>query len=38
MELCARNYETLDGLVNGVDGTFEDFTKTILKSSLDTFS
>jgi len=27
VELCARNYETLDGLVNGVDGIFEDFTK-----------
>jgi hypothetical protein len=27
VELCARNYETLDGLVNGVDEIFEDFTK-----------
>jgi hypothetical protein len=32
VELCARNYETLDGLVNGVDGIFEDFTKTISKN------
>jgi hypothetical protein len=27
MELCARNYETVDGLVNGADEIFEDFTK-----------
>jgi hypothetical protein len=27
MELCARNYETVDGLVNGDDDIFEDFTK-----------
>jgi hypothetical protein len=27
-KLCARNYETLDGLVNDVDGIFEDFTKS----------
>jgi hypothetical protein len=32
VELCARNYETLDGLVNGIDGILEDFTKTISKS------
>ncbi len=31
VELCARNYETSDGLVNGVDGTFEDFIKSISK-------
>jgi hypothetical protein len=23
MELCAGNYTTLNGLVNGVDGTFQ---------------
>jgi hypothetical protein len=32
MELCAGNYETSDGVVNGVDGIFEDFTKIISKS------
>jgi hypothetical protein len=32
MELCAGNYETSDGLMNGVNGIFEDFTKTISKS------
>jgi hypothetical protein len=32
VELCARNYGTFDGLVDGVDGIFEDFTKTISKS------
>ncbi len=31
VELCARNYETSDGLMNGVDGIFEGFTKTISK-------
>jgi len=31
MELCVRNYETTDGLVNGANGIFEDFTKTISK-------
>jgi hypothetical protein len=31
VELCARNYETSNGLVNVVDGIFEDFTKTISK-------
>jgi hypothetical protein len=30
--LCARNYETFDGLVNGAHGIFEDFTETISKS------
>jgi hypothetical protein len=29
LELCARNYETSNGFVNGVDGIFENFTKTI---------
>jgi hypothetical protein len=29
VKLCGGNYETFDGLVNGVDGIFEDFTKTI---------
>ncbi len=32
VELCARNYETFDGLVNGVDEIFEDFRRTISKS------
>jgi hypothetical protein len=32
MELCARNYETSDGFVNGANGIFEGFTKTISKS------
>jgi hypothetical protein len=32
VELCAWNYETSNGLVNGVDGIFEDFTETISKS------
>ncbi len=32
VELCAGNYGTSDGLVDGVDGIFEDFTKTISKS------
>jgi hypothetical protein len=32
VELCVRNYETFDGLVNGADGIFEYFTKTISKS------
>jgi hypothetical protein len=31
MELCARNYETTNGLVNGDDKFFEDFTKIISK-------
>jgi hypothetical protein len=26
VELCEGNYETLDGLVNGADGIFKDFT------------
>jgi hypothetical protein len=32
VELCARNYETLDGLVNGVNEIFEDFIEIISKS------
>jgi hypothetical protein len=32
VELCARNYETLNGLVNGANETFEDFIKIISKS------
>jgi hypothetical protein len=30
--LCARNYDTLDGLVNGADGTFKDITHISWKS------
>jgi hypothetical protein len=26
MELCASNYATLNGIVNGADGTFQDYT------------
>ncbi len=29
VELCARNYETSNGLVNGVNGIFEDFIESI---------
>jgi hypothetical protein len=29
VELCVGNYETFDGFVNGADGIFDDFTKTI---------
>jgi hypothetical protein len=32
VELCAGNYETFDGLENGVDGTFEIFIEIISKS------
>jgi hypothetical protein len=32
VELCARNYRTFDGFVDGVDGIFEDFTVTVSKS------
>jgi hypothetical protein len=39
VELFTGNYETSDGLVNGVDVIFEDFTKTISKPfCLNTFS
>jgi len=31
VELCARNYETSNGLVNDANGIFEDFTQTISK-------
>jgi hypothetical protein len=34
VELCARNYETSNGLVNGANGIFEDFIESILKSFL----
>jgi hypothetical protein len=27
MKLCASNYATLDGLINGVDGNFQDYIK-----------
>jgi hypothetical protein len=27
LKLCVRNYETSNGLMNGDDGIFEDFTK-----------
>jgi hypothetical protein len=32
VELCVGNYETSNGFVNGVDGIFQDYTKTISKS------
>jgi hypothetical protein len=32
MELCARNYVTLDGLVDGSYVIFEDYTKAFSKS------
>jgi len=32
VELCVGNYDTLDGLVNGADGTFKDFTQTFSTS------
>jgi hypothetical protein len=32
VKLCVRNYDTLDGLVNGVDEAFKDFTQTSWKS------
>jgi hypothetical protein len=39
MKLCASNYATLDGLVNGVDGTFQDYIENNSKSlDLDIFS
>jgi hypothetical protein len=31
VELCVGNYETSNGLVNGVDGIFQDYTKIISK-------
>ncbi len=30
--LCTRNYATLNGFVNGVDGILKDYTKTLSKS------
>ncbi len=30
--MCAKNCNTLDGLVNGANGTFKDFTQTFSKS------
>jgi hypothetical protein len=32
VELCVGNYETSDGLVNGANGIFENFTKIISNS------
>jgi hypothetical protein len=32
VELCVANYETSNGLVNGVDGIFENFIENISKS------
>ncbi len=32
VELCAGNYKTFNGLVNGAYGIFKKFTKTISKS------
>jgi hypothetical protein len=32
VESCAKDYNTLDGLVNGANGTFKDFTQTSSKS------
>jgi hypothetical protein len=32
VELCAGNYETSYGVLNGVDGIFETFMKNISKS------
>ncbi len=32
MELCVRNYETSNGLVNGANEIFEDFIESISKS------
>ncbi len=31
MELCVRNYATLKGLVNGANGSFEDYIKNNVK-------
>jgi hypothetical protein len=36
VELCARIYDTLDGLVNGVDGAFKDFTNFLKIIYMDT--
>jgi hypothetical protein len=36
MGLCAENYDTLDGLMNGVDGTFKDFTNLFKIIYMDT--
>jgi hypothetical protein len=32
IELCAKSYNTLDGLINGANETFKDFTQTFSKS------
>jgi hypothetical protein len=32
INLCVGNYNTLDGLVNGANGTFKDSTQTFSKS------
>ncbi len=34
MELCEGDYKTLNGLMNGANGIFEDFAKTISKKLL----
>jgi hypothetical protein len=31
VELCGRNYETSNGLVNSANGIFKNFTQTISK-------
>jgi hypothetical protein len=31
MELCGRNYHTLNSLINGTNGTFKEYTKNVLK-------
>jgi hypothetical protein len=39
VELCTWNYITSNGLVNGVDGIFKDYTKNLSKIiNMDTFS
>jgi hypothetical protein len=32
VKLCVRNYESLDGFMNGADGMFEDYIETISKT------